>query len=97
LFFFVFGIVVNWLVSCPGHVIWWDLTAMITAEEFDNPALDTVNIFPESDDEIQIDGHGLSTSYAGGPYRILDWVPWLEDRLVNSGVGPVRVILVGGD
>ena len=35
----------------------------------DTPALDTVNIFPESDDEIQIDGHGLSTSYAGGPYR----------------------------
>lgn len=34
LFFFVFGIVVNWLVSCPGHVVWWDLTARITAEEF---------------------------------------------------------------
>jgi hypothetical protein len=29
----------------------------------DNPALDTVNIFPESDDEIQIDGHGLTGSY----------------------------------
>ncbi|OQE22803.1 hypothetical protein PENFLA_c012G06100 [Penicillium flavigenum] len=35
----------------------------------DNPALDTVNIFPESGNETQIGSHGLATSYAGGPYR----------------------------
>ncbi|KAJ6185692.1 hypothetical protein N7519_006993 [Penicillium mononematosum] len=35
----------------------------------DNPALDTVNVFRESGNETQVDGHGLTTSYAGGPYR----------------------------
>ncbi|KAJ5470219.1 hypothetical protein N7530_007576 [Penicillium desertorum] len=34
----------------------------------DNPALDTVNIFSESGNG-QINSHGLTTSYAGGPYR----------------------------
>ncbi|CAG8257724.1 unnamed protein product [Penicillium nalgiovense] len=35
----------------------------------DNTALNSVNIFPGNGNETQIDGHGLTTSYAGGPYR----------------------------
>ena len=34
-----------------------------------SPTLDTVNIPPESGDGSRINGHGLATSYAGGPYR----------------------------
>ncbi|CAG8899872.1 unnamed protein product [Penicillium egyptiacum] len=35
----------------------------------ESPSRDTVNMFPESGNETEIDGHGLTTSYAGGPYR----------------------------
>lgn len=33
------------------------------------PALDRNNMFPESGNETEMDGHSLTTTYAGGPYR----------------------------